>query len=348
MQETVQKYYGETLTGTHDLQTNACCTEASLPNFVKPLMARVHDEVLTRYYGCGLVLPELLDGLTILDLGCGAGRDVYVLAQLVGEKGQVIGVDMTEAQLAVARRHEKFHQKAFGYKRSNVRFLHGHIERLHELGLKDDSVDVIVSNCVINLVQDKAAVLRETFRVLKPGGEFYFSDVYSDRRIPEALTHDPVLYGECLSGAMYWNDFLQLSRKSGFTDPRLPIWPKKPAISVFTRRPIACSSCMTWSLPARITGNRWCIAAPYPTTAMHSGWTNTISSKPANSFQCVVIPGACCMTRGSKSISIFMATLTGTTVFFRVAGWVFRLRIPPSAGRSVAAVDNGRDCRHAA
>lgn len=70
---------------------------------------------MTRYYGCGLVLPELLDGLTILDLGCGAGRDVYVLAQLVGEKGRVIGLDMTEAQLAVARRHEKFHQKAFGY-----------------------------------------------------------------------------------------------------------------------------------------------------------------------------------------------------------------------------------------
>jgi len=221
MQKIVQKYYGETLTATHDLQTDACCTDTSLPNFVKPLMARVHDEVLTRYYGCGLVLPELLEGLTVLDLGCGAGRDVYVLSQLVGEKGQVIGVDMTEEQLAVARQHEKYHQKAFGYKRSNVQFLYGYIERLHELELADDSVDVIVSNCVINLALDKAAVLREAFRVLKPGGELYFSDVYSDRRIPEALTHDPVLYGECLSGALYWNDFLQLSRKNGFTDPRL-------------------------------------------------------------------------------------------------------------------------------
>ena len=121
----------------------------------------------------------------------------------------------------VARQHEKYHQKAFGYKRSNVRFLHGYIERLHELELADASVDVIVSNCVINLAPDKAAVLREAFRVLKPGGELYFSDVYSDRRIPVALTQDPVLYGECLSGALYWNDFLQLSRKHGFTDPRL-------------------------------------------------------------------------------------------------------------------------------
>ena len=221
MQEIVQKYYGETLTGSQDLQTNACCTDAGLPDFVKPLLARVHTDVQTRYYGCGLVLPELLQGLTILDLGCGAGRDVYVLSQLAGEKGQVIGVDMTEEQLTVARQHEKYHQKAFGYKRSNVRFLHGYIERLHELELADASVDVIVSNCVINLAPDKAAVLREAFRVLKPGGELYFSDVYSDRRIPAALTHDPVLYGECLSGALYWNDFLQLSIKHGFTDPRL-------------------------------------------------------------------------------------------------------------------------------
>lgn len=221
MQEAVQKYYGETLTNSQDLQTNACCTDAALPHFVKPLLARVHAEVKARYYGCGLVLPELLEGLTILDLGCGAGRDVYVLSQLAGEKGQVIGVDMTEAQLAIARKHEPYHRKAFGYKRGNVRFLHGDIARLDELELADASVDLIVSNCVINLAPDKAAVLREAFRVLKPGGELYFSDVYSDRRIPADLTRDPVLYGECLSGALYWNDFLQLARSSGFTDPRL-------------------------------------------------------------------------------------------------------------------------------
>ena len=221
MQETVQKYYGETLSSNQDLQTNACCPAEGLPGFIKPLLAKIHDKVHARYYGCGLVLPELLDGLMVLDLGCGAGRDVYVLSQLVGEQGQVIGVDMTEEQLAVARQYEVFHQQAFGYKRSNVRFLHGYIERLDELDLADASVDLIVSNCVINLAPDKAAVLREAFRVLKPGGELYFSDVYSDRRIPAALTHDPVLYGECLSGALYWNDFIPLARIHGFTDPRL-------------------------------------------------------------------------------------------------------------------------------
>ncbi|SDY26026.1 methyltransferase domain-containing protein [Nitrosomonas sp. Nm58] len=221
MQEIVQKYYGETLTSSADLQTNACCTDSGLPEYVKPLLAKVHSEVLSRYYGCGLVLPQLLDSLTVLDLGCGAGRDVYVLSQLVGEQGRVIGVDMTEEQLAVARRHEDYHRQLFGYAKSNVHFLQGDIERLHELGLSDASIDVIVSNCVINLALDKAAVLREAWRVLKPGGELYFSDVYSDRRIPAVLARDPVLYGECLGGALYWNDFLQLARHCGFIDPRL-------------------------------------------------------------------------------------------------------------------------------
>lgn len=219
MHELVKDYYGKQLSGSADLKTTACCDASSVPAWLKPLLARIHPEVLSRYYGCGLVCPPLLDGCRILDLGSGAGRDVYALAQLAGPAGEVVGVDMTDEQLEVAGRHRRHHAEAFGF--DNVRFLHGYIERLDELDLAPASFDVVVSNCVVNLSPDKDAVLRGVHRLLKPGGEFYFSDVYADRRVPDAVRNDPVLYGECLGGALYWNDFLALARRAGFNDPRL-------------------------------------------------------------------------------------------------------------------------------
>lgn len=219
MHDVVQDYYGRLLQNSNDLKTTACCDISTIPAWLKPLLANVHEEVLSRYYGCGLVCPALLEGCRVLDLGCGSGRDVYALAQLVGPHGQVVGVDMTEEQLAVARRHQTYHAERFGY--DNVQFLHGYIEKLDELDLEPGSFDVIVSNCVINLSPDKDAVLKGIERLLKPGGEFYFSDVYADRRVPEAVKVDPVLYGECLGGALYWNDFMRLAVRAGFADPRL-------------------------------------------------------------------------------------------------------------------------------
>lgn len=219
MHELVQDYYGRQLQHSDDLKTSACCDASQMPEWLKPLLGRVHPEVLSRYYGCGLVCPPLLEGCRVLDLGCGTGRDVYALAQLVGTRGEVIGVDMTAEQLAVAEEHRAYHSDVFGF--DNVRFLHGYIEQLDELDLEPGSFDVIVSNCVINLSPDKDAVLQGVQRLLKPGGEFYFSDVYADRRIPEAVHNDPVLYGECLGGALYWNDFLRLANRHGFVDSRL-------------------------------------------------------------------------------------------------------------------------------
>ncbi len=219
MHDIVQDYYGRQLQHSDDLKTSACCDVSQVPAWLKPLLARIHPEVLARYYGCGLVCPPLLEGCRVLDLGCGSGRDVYALSQLVGPTGEVVGVDMTDEQLAVAEKHKDFHADAFGY--ANVRFLRGYIERLDELDLSPGSFDVIVSNCVVNLSPDKDAVLRGVRRLLKSGGEFYFSDVYADRRVPEAVRNDPVLYGECLGGALYWNDFLRLAQRQGFADPRL-------------------------------------------------------------------------------------------------------------------------------
>jgi len=233
MHEIVQDYYGRQLQSSADLKTTACCDTAQLPEWLKPLLARIHPEVLARYYGCGLVCPPLLEGCRVLDLGCGSGRDVYALAQLVGPRGEVVGVDMTDEQLAVAERHRAHHAAAFGF--DNVRFVHGYIERLEELGLAPASFDVIVSNCVVNLSPDKDAVMRGVRHLLKPGGEFYFSDVYADRRVPEAVRSDPVLYGECLGGALYWGDFLRLAQRHGFADPRLvedrPLAVTEPALA---------------------------------------------------------------------------------------------------------------------
>ena len=221
--ENSQWYYGEVLAGSADLKTDACCTTEAPPPAVRAALMNVHEEVRARYYGCGLVVPQAIEGARVLDLGSGSGQDAYLLAQLVGEGGEVVGVDATPEQLAVARRHLDWHRDRFGYARSNVRFVEGDIERLGELDLQPGSFDVIVSNCVINLVADKAAVFAAAHRLLKTGGELYFSDVYADRRVPAHLLSDPVLHGECLSGALYWGDFDRLAKAAGFADPRLVI-----------------------------------------------------------------------------------------------------------------------------
>eukprot|EP00188_Purpureofilum_apyrenoidigerum_P004070 Plantae.Rhodophyta-Purpureofilum_apyrenoidigerum.ctg445.p1 GENE.Plantae.Rhodophyta-Purpureofilum_apyrenoidigerum.ctg445~~Plantae.Rhodophyta-Purpureofilum_apyrenoidigerum.ctg445.p1 ORF type:complete len:424 (+),score=83.86 Plantae.Rhodophyta-Purpureofilum_apyrenoidigerum.ctg445:75-1274(+) len=217
----VREYYGAILKDQKDLLTSACCTGAKVPEYLRTAMGLINDEVTSKYYGCGFCVPEGIEGSAILDLGSGAGRDCYLLSYLVGETGKVVGVDMTDEQLAVANKYRDWHAEKFGHKKSNVEFFKGYIEKLDEVGLKDNSFDVIVSNCVINLCPDKEAALREAHRVLKTGGEMYFSDVYALRRLPAELREDPVLFGECISGAMYWNDFVALAKRVGFKDVRL-------------------------------------------------------------------------------------------------------------------------------
>jgi len=217
--DTVRDYYGRVLKSSADLKTSACCLAEALPAHVAAVLPELHDEVKDRFYGCGSPIPPALEGLTVLDLGCGSGRDCYVLSKLVGRDGRVIGLDMTEEQLAVAQRHREYHARKFGW--DNTEFRQGYIEDLAGAGMADASVDLVVSNCVLNLSPDKPRAFREIFRVLRPGGELYFSDVFADRRIPAPLAQDPVLLGECLGGALYLEDFRRVMADCGCRDARV-------------------------------------------------------------------------------------------------------------------------------
>ncbi len=217
----VKEYYGKILQSGNDLKTNACCSSSAPVPEAGSVIDLIHPEILERFYGCGSPIPFELEGRTVLDLGCGTGRDSYIVSKLVGENGRVIGVDMTPEQLEVAERHVDYQMGRFGYSSPNVEFKQGYIEDLAAAGIEDNSVDVVISNCVINLSPDKPAVFSEIFRVLKPGGELFFSDVFAGRRIPESLRNDPVFYGECLGGALYIEDFRRMLEAAGFADHRV-------------------------------------------------------------------------------------------------------------------------------
>lgn len=217
---TVQKYYGSVLKNTLDLKVGACCTTDSPPAYVREVLPYIAEEIKERYYGCGSPIPSALNNLKVLDIGCGTGRDCYILSKLVGEDGLVYGIDMTESQIKIAQKYKNEHATRFGYKKSNVYFIHDYIENL-EKHFSENTFDLIVSNCVVNLIEDKERLIHQIYRVLKWGGEFYFSDIYADRRLPEHLRNNPLLYSECLGGALYWKDFERIAKKAGFIDPRI-------------------------------------------------------------------------------------------------------------------------------
>ncbi|HGW4115873.1 TPA: methyltransferase domain-containing protein [Serratia marcescens] len=217
----VQHYYGDTLTDKEDLATNVCTVDEPPSETIKAILAQIHEDVQMRFYGCGAPFPPLLEGATVLDLGCGGGRDCFILSSLVGEQGKVIGVDATTEQIAFAQDYVEYHREVFGYAKSNVQFLQGKIEALGKLGIAPESVDVIVSNCVINLSMTKADVLAGMAKLLKPGGEIYFADIYADRRLAPELKSDPLIVGECIGDALYFEDFVRLARAAGFLDVRI-------------------------------------------------------------------------------------------------------------------------------
>ena len=161
--------------------------------------------------GCGnpTALTELKTGEVVLDLGSGAGIDAFLSANKVGPTGRVIGVDMTEEMVDKA----KGIAKSYGY--HNVEFRLGEIE---ELPVDDKSVDVIISNCVINLSPDKSKVFRESYRVLKPGGRLIVSDIVAERTLPDEIKNDPDAWATCIAGALEQQEYLRKMKKAGFDD----------------------------------------------------------------------------------------------------------------------------------
>lgn len=161
--------------------------------------------------GCGIPteFAQIKEGDTVLDLGSGAGNDCFVARELVGATGKVIGVDMTDVMI------EKARENAEKLNFNNVEFRKGDIE---QLPIGGNRIDVVVSNCVLNLVPDKEKAFEETYRVIKPGGHFSVSDVVLKGDLPENLKNDAEMYAGCVAGAIQLDEYLSLINKAGFTD----------------------------------------------------------------------------------------------------------------------------------
>jgi SAM-dependent methyltransferase len=217
MKALVQEKYGAAAREVREKSTAACCN----PEFTccDPITTNLYNEAeksglppsaVLALLGCGnpTALAELKAGETVLDLGSGGGIDVLLSAKRVGPTGKAYGLDMTDDMLALAREN----QRQAGVK--NVEFLKGEIERIP---LPDNSVDVVISNCVINLSADKDRVLRETFRVLKPGGRFAVSDVVVRGEVPGEVRRSMMLWVGCMAGALEEREYAAKLAGAGFT-----------------------------------------------------------------------------------------------------------------------------------
>ena len=220
LRQIVREKYGAAARRVATGEASSCCGGSASCGSADPITSNLYTDAETAQLpadalraslGCGnpTALAELHPGETVLDLGSGGGIDVLLSARRVGPTGKVYGLDMTDDMLALARAN----QAASGI--ANAEFLRGDIEHIP---LPDNSVDVIISNCVINLSGDKAQVLREAFRVLKPGGRLAVSDVVVRGELPTEVRRSMELWIGCVAGALADDEFLRLLAAAGFTD----------------------------------------------------------------------------------------------------------------------------------
>lgn len=218
IRDTVREKYGQAALRVAAGGANSCCGGAAFNGSCDPITSNLYadgqtallpEQAVLASLGCGnpTALAELKEGETVLDLGSGGGIDVLLSARRVGPSGRAFGLDMTDEMLELARANAR---EAGA---TNVEFLKGHIE---EIPLPDNSVDVIISNCVINLSGDKRRVLQEAFRVLKPGGRFAVSDVVVRGEVPAEMKRSMELWVGCVAGALEEQEFARLLAESGF------------------------------------------------------------------------------------------------------------------------------------
>jgi arsenite methyltransferase len=226
VKEIVKEKYGQAALRARSGAASGCCGSSASCCGPDPITSGLYDtgetsvlpaEAVSASLGCGnpTALAELHAGETVLDLGSGGGIDVLLSARRVGPTGKAYGLDMTEEMLALAREN----QAKAGL--TNVEFLKGEIEHIP---LPDDSVDVIISNCVINLSADKQQVLREAFRVLKPGGRFAVSDVVVRGEMPESIRRSMELWVGCVAGAMEEQEYVDKLARAGFSEIGVEPW----------------------------------------------------------------------------------------------------------------------------
>jgi SAM-dependent methyltransferase len=225
IKQIVKEKYGKAALRVTSTSGSACCGSASSRGECDPITSNLYGqetadlprEAVAASLGCGnpTALAELAPGEIVLDLGSGGGIDVLLSAKRVGPAGKAYGLDMTDEMLALAREN----QRQAGA--TNVEFLKGTIEAIP---LPDNSVDVIISNCVINLSADKDAVLREAFRVLKPGGRFAVSDVVVRGEVPDDIRRSMELWVGCIAGALKDTDYSDKLRTAGFANVEVEPW----------------------------------------------------------------------------------------------------------------------------
>ncbi len=276
-EEVVQSRYAE---GAQEKQEALCCPV----DYQTELLKILPEEIIEKDYGCGDPSRYVREGDVVLDLGSGGGKICYMAAQLVGEEGHVYGIDMTDDMLALSRKYQPEMAEKLGQDR--VTFYKGHIQDLafdldaaarylranpiedvadledyegwkrvqqqQSPMIKDNSISLVISNCVLNLVDraDRAQLLREIYRALKPGGRVAISDIVCDKVVPEHLRKDAELWSGCISGAFHEKEFLSAFSEMGFVNVGYDKWEEAPwqvvegiefrSVTLVAEKPVSC------------------------------------------------------------------------------------------------------------